>query len=112
MAGYLNAGVNDGQFIFESGSSFSIDKPGTYLVNCPSGTAGTLVVASGVFGVNGLANAIKVVDEAGTFGVSPVVISGAQGSALTFNGAATLTLSSAYEVYTGVIYSGSNFITE
>ncbi len=109
MAGYNNAGVNDGQFNFVSGSSFVIDKAGTYLYNCPSGTAQATVVASGAFGVNGLATAIKIVDIAGTFAQTPVVFSGV---GYTWNGAATLTLNSAYDSYTGVIYSGLNFIQE
>ena len=117
MAGYINSGIDDGQFVFVSGSSWLVNKPGTYLINAASGNvglggSGTVTIASGVFGVNGLAPAVKFVDIAGSLGNQTLTIAAAAGSNLTFNGSSTASISSAYGSYTGVIYSGTNFIKQ
>ncbi len=112
MAGYLNQGINDGIINHVSGASAVISQPGTHVFNTPSGVTSVITLAAGVFGSNGLNPAIKIVDQQGTFADSAVLLSGATGSGYTFNGADTLSLATAYKVYTGVIYSGLNFITE
>ncbi len=112
MAGYLNQGINDGIINHVSGASAVISKPGTHVFNTPSGVTSVITVASGIFGTGILAPAVRIVDQQGTFAQSAVVLSGATGSGYTFNGASTLSLATAYEVYTGVIYSGLNFITQ
>ena len=123
MAGYQDRGINDGTYAIASGNSgfsgtvLSITKPGTYLLNTPSGVVSNIVLSSGVWGVNGLNPAIRVVDQAGTFAQSVPYISGATGSNITFNGASRLQLTTAYQTYTGVMFSGAstgggNFITQ
>ncbi len=118
MSGYLNAGVNDGIILHNaSGASQTIviTQGGTHVFAQPSGTVAGVMVASGVFGAN-TTPALKIVDTHGTFAQMAITISGATGSNITFNGASTLSLATAYKVYTGVIFSGTaiggNLITQ
>ncbi len=113
MAGYVDSGINDGIYNVGSGSSttYTISKAGTYNFNVPSGNITSVLLASGSFGPN-LQPAIRIVDIGGVFNAgAPTVVSGAAGAGYTFNGAQSLSLTTAYDVYTGVIYSGSNFIS-
>ncbi len=113
MAGYVNAGVDDGQiFINGTGSDHNITKPGTYVFNyLSSGTsADNLVVASGVFSTNGGATAIKVVDAAGNLSTGTQTINlFSVDPALTFNGATGTSVASQYGTLVAVLYTGSNF---